>query len=238
MGVITYNGISSDSLGIIIELVPDYSSAEFEADSIHVPGRNGDIILGNGSYKNTSVSYSIAIVTKKDDLSFSDACFRIANWLHSAISYVRLEDTYEPDYYRMAVYVESTAITNVLLQAGRATITFNCKPQRFYKSGENAVSFLTSGSLLNPSKQIALPISKIYGSGSGTFTLNNQLVSISEINTYTTINSDLQDAYTGNTNRNSYVTCTNFPTLKSGINYLSFTGGVTKIEVTPNWWTV
>ena len=56
---------------------------------------------------------------------------------------------------------------------------------------------------------------------------------------YKTIDSELQDAYKGTTNCNSLVTLSNgFPKLIKGENEISFSGGITSVEVIPKWWTL
>ena len=47
MGVIVFNGISSKDVGIEVETFPEYTIPEREYEAIHVPGRNGDVIIDN-----------------------------------------------------------------------------------------------------------------------------------------------------------------------------------------------
>jgi hypothetical protein len=53
----------------------------------------------------------------------------VSAWLHSTSDYARLEDTFEPDIYRLAYYTEETEIENALTEYGRTTILFNCRPR-------------------------------------------------------------------------------------------------------------
>lgn len=237
MGIVIFNGVSSQDYGIQVEHPPGYSTPERDYDQTHVPGRNGDVFIDKGSYKNVNRTYEIAIGDLKK--SFSDLSNNISEWLHSTTGYARLEDSYEPEYYRMAVYHEELNITNILFHAGRATINFDCKPQRFLKAGERAVTFNKKSYLLNPTNQLASPIIMVYGNGSGTFLMGDYGCSISEINGSIVINSEIQDCYSGTVNRNSDVTLNKgFPKLTSGQNEISFSGGITKMEVVPKWWTL
>lgn len=143
MGVIIFNGRSSTEFGIEVEHLPDYDTPERDYDIIHVPGRNGDLVIDTGSFKNTSRKYQISVATRGE--AFYEKIKPIVEWLHSSSGYARLEDTYEPDYYRLAYYRESNTIDNLFDDAGRATITFTCKPQRYLKSGELPTSFVEGG---------------------------------------------------------------------------------------------
>ncbi len=237
MGIVIYNGVSSWDYHIVVEHPPGYEYPERDYDMVHVPGRNGDIALDKGSYQNVERQYEIAIAANRE--LFSGAANRISEWLHSAKTYARLEDTYEPDYYRLALYKEASKVENILFRAGRATISFNCKPQRFLKSGEEVVKLSAGGLLRNPTGFEALPIITLKGSGSGTIRVGAYTVTISNLNGVTVINSDIQDAYSGVQNRNKYVTLNNgFPRLVPGENQISFSGGITVVEVIPNWWTL
>lgn len=237
MGVIIFNDISSKDYDIQVEKLPDYETPEKDYDIIHVPGRNGDLIIDKGSYKNTLRRYQLSVGSlTKDFVSMANA---ISEWLHSASGYARLEDSYEPEYYRMAMYKDSGLIENLLGSAGRTSIAFNCKPQRFLKSGDESTVFSEAGTIFNPTGFKSFPIIIINGNGAGVLRIGIYTVSISSIDTSVTINSDIQDAYNGMENRNSTITLNNgFPKLVPGENNISFSGGITSVEVIPKWWTL
>ena len=239
MGIIIFNGQSSEDYNVMVEHKPDYEHPEKDYDVIHVPGRNGDIIVDKGSWKNITRSYDIAFHSVHDK-DFVYTASGVSQWLHAPSGYARLEDSYEPEYYRMAVYKESGSFTNILAEAGRATISFDCKPQRFLKSGEFVHKFIKETCLKNPTAYDSLPKIIIYGSGSGVLTVNGSVTNISSIGNGMVIDSELQDAYHGTSNWNKYITLNNhkFPRLKPGENLISFSGGITSVEVIPRWWTL
>lgn len=241
MGVIVFNGISSKDVGIEVETFPEYTIPEREYEAIHVPGRNGDVIIDNGTYKNVSRSYQVSIATY--DIPYHQKMSGVAKWLHSAPGYARLEDSYEPDFYHLAYYNESVSIENLFNEAGKATIKFVCKPQRFYKSGEQIVTFNSNGSIQNGTVNIALPKIIVTKNGlQGTVTVGDATLTILASSGDTIIiDSELQDIYDPlGANKNSVVTFDDgiFPLLNPGLNTVSFTGGVTKVEIIPRWWTI
>lgn len=163
----------------------------------------------------------------------------ISEWLNSASGYAKLEDSYEPEYYRLAAYKSGGTIENILQHAGRITVAFDCKPQRFLKSGDIPVIVRATSKLRNPTGFKSLPIIKVNGSGKGNLRVGDYLITISNISPYLTIDSELQDAYKGTTNCNSRITLSNgFPKLIKGENEISFSGGITSVEVIPKWWTL
>lgn len=236
-GVIIFNNQSSVDYGIVVETAPNYETPERDYEMVHVPGRNGDLSFDSGSYKNVPRTYDIAIGSYKE--MFPTMANRISEWLHSANGYARLEDSYEHEYFRIALYKDEMDIQNILKHAGRVKIVFDCKPQRFLKQGEDNHIFNQIGVLRNPTNFKAKPLITIRGIGSGQFSLGGYICMISEIGTYTTLDCDIQDAYKGTENRNQYITLPDgFPKLGIGENEISFSGGITSMEVVPRWWTI
>lgn len=239
MGVIIFNGLSSADYGIQVWQPPTYTIPERDYDTIHIPGRDGDLVLDKHSYKNTTRKYVVSFGSI-DKENYTELANGLSEWLHSCSGYARLEDSYEPEYYRLAMYRESLDIMNAYHKAGQATITFNCKPQRYLKSGERVIKFTESGRLDNPTSFASRPIIKVYGNGDGVLNIGGYTVTISSIEDYIVIDSELMDAYKDNANCNSRIVLNNknFPRLTKGRNDISFTGAITAVEVQPKWWTI
>ena len=236
MGIVIFNGISSKDLHIQVQTEPDYDFPEKDYEVTHVPGRNGDIVIDQGSWQNVSRKYNLAMDAGK--ISYTEVASKLVQWLHSASGYARLEDSYEPDFYRMAMYKDSGSISNIYNKAGQIEIEFTCKPQRYFKSGEIADIFTTSTEYRNPTDFPAKPLIKIHGSGSGTVKIGAYTVAINDILDGMVVDSEQQDTYKDQTNCNSKVSITEYPKLIAGNNAISISGGVTSIEIIPRWWTL
>lgn len=239
MGVIVYNGVSSEELGIVVETAPNYEIAERDYDVISVPGKNGDYVIDRGCFKNVDRVYSIAFAETVGD--FAGSATLIAEWLYSGYGYKRLEDSYEPDYFVMARVSDGHTIHNILQQAGRAEITFNRKPQRYLKIGEYTTKInVDGGRIINPTSFDSDPLIKVFGSGSGTISIGNKTIQISNISDGLTIDCEMQEVYLGSTSYNQNVNYMydGFPKLKPGRNIINFSGGVNRVEIIPRWWTV
>lgn len=236
MGRIIYNGISSADLHVLVQHPPEYVIPERDYEVTHVPGRDGDILVDQGSWRNVERSYNLAIDARKD--GYSAVAGAVARWLHSASGYARLEDSYEPEYYRMAMYKDTVDISNIAMQAGVFNATFNCKPQRFLKAGERVMTFDTWKPLRNPTLFDSYPNIIVYGSGHGEIYLGGQTIKVNEIVNGMVIDSELQDAYHNLTNCNSKIELVEFPRLKPGNTDIVFTDGITQIDIVPRWWTL
>ena len=124
-----------------------------------------------------------------------------------------------------------------LNKSGECSITFDCKPQRFLKSGEMVITSDGEIKLYNPTGQTALPLIRVYGSGDGTLAVGNTIMEIKGINGYMDIECDTQNAFKANENCNGRVSRV-FPVLESGLTGISFSGKITKIDIIPRWWTI
>lgn len=162
MGVLVYNGLRSIDYQVVVEHPPVFSMPERDYEKVHVPGRNGDVIIDNGSYQNTTAKYEICFgsYTKY----FPEMVYQVSKWLHSAQGqYARLEDSYDPDHFRLAAYLEENEFENIMFHAGRTTVEFDCKPQRFLKSGEKPLLYKNVNEIRisNPTIHDSLPFIQI-----------------------------------------------------------------------------
>lgn len=234
MGVIIFNNKSSADCRIQVAHPPGYAYPERDYTITHIPGRNGDIIQDNGCYKNVERTYEVSFDAPNED--FATYANAVSAWLHSTTGYARLEDSYEPNYYRMATYQESNIFENLYNQAGTATIVFECKPQRFLKTGDNTIAIQNSLTIMNPTGFEAYPLFKVTGT-SGVLTVNGNSITFSSIDDFVMLDCELQDAYKENINKNSTISGT-FPVLKTGSNAISWTGDISSVTMKPRWWTI
>ncbi len=234
MGVIIFNNKSSADCRIQVAHPPGYTYPERDYTITHIPGRNGDIIQDNGCYKNVERTYEVSFDAPNED--FATYANAVSAWLHSTTGYARLEDSYEPNYYRMATYQESNIFENLYNQAGTATIVFECKPQRFLKTGDNTIAIQNSLTIMNPTGFEAYPLFKVTGT-SGVLTVNGNSITFSSIDDFVMLDCELQDTYKENINKNSTISGT-FPVLKTGSNTISWTGNISSVTMKPRWWTI
>lgn len=228
----TFDGVSLKDFGVYINGNQTYDAPERSRDIVNVPGRNGALMIDNGRYENIDVVYHSFIIR-----DFSVNVEGLRNLLLSRIGYVRIEDTYHPEEYRLGIYKGNFQAEVVeMLDAGQFDLTFDCKPQRFLKSGEERYEFTADGQLYNNTMQEAKPLLRVYGTGQ--FTVGTGTMTISSADSYTDIDCDLMDAFKGTTNCNGNVSGT-FPTLKPGANQVDLpASGITSIEIIPRWWVL
>lgn len=225
----TFNGVSSASFGLIVNNITNYGSPARNVEKIEVPYRNGDLAIDLGTYTNYIVTYDVQLYENTPENIQA-----IAQWLLAPKGYQRLEDDWHTDEYRSAMYYNQIDwLVSSFTRFGRASISFDCKPQRWLKSGETSTTLTSNGTMTNPTQMSAKPL--IVVTGNGNFTVNGYTVAVSNNASTITIDCETMQCYTGNTNMNNYVTLDEFPTLKAGSNTIN-KGNVTRLVITPRWW--
>ena len=231
-----FAGASSADFGIYVNGNKTFNTPERVIETTIVPGRHGDLLIDTGRFSNIEHTYeAFAFDNFRVNLS------KLQNHLLSKIVYQRLEDSYHPDEFYMAVYsvgMEVEAFAD--LHAGTFPITFNRKPQRYLKSGEIKQTFTSSGSIFNPTDQISKPLIRVYGTGA--VGVGTQTITIKTNPGYIDLDCEMEDAFMGATNCNDKIELNSgdFPTLppgRSGITK-SLSGSNARIEIIPRWWRV
>lgn len=228
-----FDGKSSRDFEVWINGGGTFNAPERDMETVQIPGRNGDLSIDNGRYKNIDIKYPAFIVE-----AFRTNFDGFKAWLESKQGYKVLTDTYHPEYYRLARLKEPILPEmGAFNRFGIFDIIFDCDPRRFLNTGKNIKTLTASGVIKNPTLFDALPLLRVYGTG--TVTIGGVAVKINVANEYTDIDCDMQEAYKGTTNCNNNVTLSSgeFPKLSPGNNNI-YLSGVGKVEITPRYWTI
>lgn len=159
-----FDNVSSRTYGVYITGEAVYNAPERDVEMITIPGRNGSFALDKGRFQNIEVSYPAGIFADTE-ADFRQAISDFRNFLCSRKGYVRLQDEYNPNEYRMAVYKSGLEVDPAQLRAGEFEITFDCKPQRYLMSGEAAVDVSDGDTLMNPTMFESSPLLEVKGYG-------------------------------------------------------------------------
>lgn len=228
----TFGDLCSRDYNILLDGSGTVGAPERDVQTVSVPGRSGDLHLDNGRWKNTSLSYRCVMIR---DFERQFAAFRAK--LLATRGYCRLMDTIHPEEYRLAAFLAALEPETIPYnRAGAFTLTFDCKPQRFLRAGERAIRLGSPGVLANPTCFEALPLITVYGSGAGRLAVGGVTLAINSISGYLVLDSDTQNAYKGTENKNAAISGQDFPTLPAGDTAVSWSGGITAVEIVPRWW--
>lgn len=162
---LTFGGVNSADYGIYITGEAVYNAPKRAVDMVTVPGRNGVIAIDQGRWDNITVEYP-AGTFGMTEAEFRTAVSDFRNAIVSQIGYQRLTDTYHPDEYRMALYVEGLEVKPApQKKAGEFTLKFDAKPQRWLTEGETLVTVSDGDTLTNPTPYDAGPLLAVEGYG-------------------------------------------------------------------------
>lgn len=204
-----FDGEDSRDYGVYITGQAVFNAPEREVEMISIPARNGLFALDQGRFENIEVTYPAGIFADSD-ADFAQAISDFRNFLCSRKGYCRLTDDYNPDEYRMAIYKSGLDVKLSELKAGEFNITFNCKPQRFLTSGEEAVTmpgknlipypyyrssgYSSNGATTTYDTSGVLTVNKVVGTSPAYFDLYYGSADILERETEYTLSFELENA--------------------------------------------
>ena len=174
----TFDGASSRSYGVYITGEGVFNAPERAVEMVSIPGRNGAYALDKGYFENIEVTYPAGIFAETES-DFAQAVSDFRNFLCSKKGYCRLQDEYNPNEYRMAIYKSGLEVDHEGLLNGEFNIVFECKPQRWLTSGETKLSVANNGTINNTTRFDSQPM--IECEGYGTLTVNGYDISIENV---------------------------------------------------------
>lgn len=159
-----FDDVDSRDYGVYISGDAVFNAPERDVEMIEIPGRNGAFALDKGRFSNIEVTYPAGLfgATEAD---FAAGINALRNALASRKGYCRLEDDYNPNEYRMAVYKSGLDVTPAMLKAGEFDIVFECKPQRYLLRGERPIAVADGDTVINPTLFDSKPLLKANGYG-------------------------------------------------------------------------
>lgn len=163
---LTFGGVNSRDYGIYITGKGVHDAPKRVVEKIVIPGRNGALAIDQGRYENIVVTYP-AFAFGKNREEFQGKIDAFRNAVAAQIGYQRLEDTYRPDEYRMALFDSGVEVDIGPYGAtGKFELRFECKPQRFLKDGEIPIEIENGEqTVINPTEHTAEPLIAVRGNG-------------------------------------------------------------------------
>lgn len=235
--MLSFNFNGKDSyldFGLFIERRPDLPSPKRRVSYINIPGRHSNLRYDEETYEDITLAVECSL--KGNAQNRID---EVKAWLLNA-GESELIFSFQKDRKYIAQVVNSIDFSIILKITSRFVILFNCRPFKYAVSNsEVSIETGLGTSLLNIGSAKSKPTIKVYCDGDGSFTINNRTVDIVGFDkTVLMLDSELEEAYY--TSEGAFMNANNFmsgefPILDMGNNIITFTGGVTKLVITPNW---
>lgn len=238
-GLIVYGSVNSSNYGIVVGEPPAFERPTRKQTIVQVPGRNGSVLFQENAWEDVTRTYSVWLDEDiANNKTLADKVNDYQAALNSLTGYQMLTDNFEPDVYRLAYYSGGDQFTNEMTQYGRANLRFVCRPERFLVSGADAVEVDDGDTLTNPTPFASKPLIHIEASNETISVSIGGKTIIAEVTDYINIDCERMNAYRLPVeNRNDKISGS-FPTIPSGSNTIGITGNYTKVEITPNWFSI
>lgn len=253
-----YNGTDLRTIGFFIATPPKYQIAKRSFDFISVYGKNGGVISNNGVFDNVEMQFEVNsypyIVPNENNAELVRA---FAEWLTVWDGeYKIFRDTYNPGYFTKAICTGVETIEEVAPLCLSTTINFSRHPFWYSDLGQEIIRPNAKGKkevnleIYNPESYPAEPLIKLSGANylsKSIVKINEQMIDVDTISlssnpkNHIELDCEQQSAFFDNGTQlaNQYISCNEFPKLKTGWNVLNFkTGGSNTfeaIEIKPNW---
>ena len=223
-----WNGVKCTDYGIYVTEQPPPTIPEERVTFTEVPGRSGSLTSLEGDYV-----YEDMVLTATCVVSDPDRIPEIAGWLRGSgtVTFANRDGGF---YY--ARIINQIPFEKILRGNPHRTfaVNFRCKPF-WYVDTVPAITVTQSGSFVtNPGNVYAEPVITVYGSGTITLMVGLMIIELEGISGSITLNSSLQEAYSGTTGMNNAMSG-DFPILLPGANAISWAGNVSRVVVEPHW---
>lgn len=225
--------VDACSAGIRLQNPIEFSEPVPVCEIESIPGRNGDLIFETGAFENRTASASCFAI---NPCGVEKTIRTINKYLFSKRGYRKLETSDDPEHFWLARVENGARIEQRMRVLAPFELSFDCKPQRFLKSGLRTIIIQENGEINNPYGFPTLPLIAVYGEGFGALAIGERHVAINHMEGVLYLDSETQNAYNNDSYQNSNISATEFPVIESGKNEIYFSGGIERIEIIPRWW--
>ena len=234
-GSFILNDINSEDINTVIQSRPLLETPKRRVTFKQAYGQSGSMSYDEEAYDNTELP--LILFTGSNDASLSReevyAMFDSGEYmdlvLYSDETKIYKVMTIEPPKFESRYYMNEDQSYEVLLTV---------KPYKYLRNSP-LVSLTTTGVIVNPTRYTSLPLFTIYGTGDITLKVNGVSFVLKGVSEYISLDSEMMFAYKDNgsiiTNENIKAYTRVYPFLTPGENTISWTGTVTKVEISPRW---
>ncbi|MEA5016944.1 MAG: hypothetical protein VB099_20545 [Candidatus Limiplasma sp.] len=226
-----WNGTRCTAYGIHVTDQPEIMRASERATFTSVPGRSGSLTTLEG--EDVYDDFILGVECIIENLNSLDA---ICGWLRGEgkVAFVNRQGGF---YF--ARIVNQISFEQILRGNPHRsfTVNFRCQPF-FYLAGVSDISVTSAGTVVwNPGKVFSEPVLQVTLTGNAAIVIGATYFELLGVTGTVTVDATLKETYMNYTSRNGNMSG-DYPALLAGNNVVSWTGGVNRIVITPNWRSV
>lgn len=227
---IFYNNQNSNDLDLIIEKTPDIPTCNIEYETIEIDG--GETLTKVKGFKDIALKFEFAYFATPEEYLMKKQ--RIDTWLLNSVGKYLTYSLDEFTSYKVKqVSISDTTTTSRIMR--HFSVTFTCTGLKYMASGLKPIEVISSGITLNNfGSYEAKPLVKIYGTGNISVSIGNKNFIINNVVDYVNVDSEIKECYKDDINKGKDMTG-DWPVFSIGKNTITWTGNVTKLEITPRW---
>ncbi len=215
-----FNNISSNDMRIVVSRQPQISKGEKQIEKIKIPGRNGFLVIDNGTYDSFIIGIECHLNKKTANLD------DILTWL-DGVGKLSLDNVRQWE----AVIINSISLEKIVDNFRSFLIQFECQPIS-EKIAETTSTITTSPTTLTITEATTnmTPLVEVVGSGDVSITVNNKTFNLYSLSGTYYLDSKLK-VITNSLGKNiSDKMLYDFPILTPENNVISFIGTITSIK--------
>ncbi len=211
----------SRDFNIIVNELPPIQTVDDEVEYIEVPGRDGHLTITKDRKPSLEKEVVISIRPGSDIAN-------IKKWLSSSGKLILSND---PEVFYIA-RIQTIRELEEVSKFGSVSLNFMCQPYGYLYSGDETLIIDSKNTILINQYAESKPIVKVVGNGAGDVTINNKKIIIDNIDSSIVIDSELEESYSGT--QEAFFKG-EYPVFINGENAITWSGGVTRLEVIPRW---
>lgn len=226
---VEYNGIKASYCKAVLKELPSIPAPEPNFKEIEVAGKDGTLLIKDGTYKNIDIPLKFNFITHKT--LWNETYRTIKAWAFSEGNRI-LKFSDDGGYFYRAKKTKIVTTERNSIRVGNVEIVFTCEPYQYLVDGQK---FQKPKDVSFNSFCLSHPDYKITGEGICILTVNGKTMK-ANIGQNLTINTDLMLAYRedGSITNTSVTGDYEDLYLKPGENSISVSSGFS-LTVKPNW---
>ena len=231
-----YKGKKSSDFFLTIEGNVSFGSASYDLSLKEVPGVDGDLAVSNQRIKGLDKIFPCRLrlpPNKKIEEVITD----ISNWLKTDISWDDLFFSADPQFIYRALYYEEYNVERIVSFYGKTALKFRIKPYKYFKDSLSPIEVTNGQYLTNKGTRPSKPLLRIEGTGDITIKFGSNQIRLKGVDQGIIVDLQAQVVTSLDGSRPAYdkVYTYPFPDFPVGRNRVTWTGDVTKVELTPRW---
>lgn len=226
---IFYNNQNSNDLDLIIEKTPEIPSSKIKYETIEIDG--GETLTKIKGFEDITLKFEFAYFADPEEYLMKKSL--IDTWLLNSIGQYLVYSLDNFTAYKVKqVSIDNTKTTSRIMR--HFGVTFICTGLKYMASGLKPIEIINGATINNFGSYEAKPLIKIYGSGNITVSIGGKSFTINNVVDYVSVDSEIKECYKDSANKGKDMTG-DWPVFPIGSSVISWSGTVSKFEITPRW---